>query len=97
MGDIKSVARGFGNGDAVVQRKTGRQRTKTHDDPPGAVAGYLTGLVAAGPVGSGVDEGALEGVGDNQGHEGACELASALHGKDSRHHGTTPTRRCESV
>lgn len=88
-GDIKSVAWGLGNGDAVVERKAGRDGPKGDDDAPRAVTSNLAGVGAVEELG-GMNEGVTEADGDDEGDESSRKLTSALHGEHGCHHGTPP-------
>jgi hypothetical protein len=94
-GNIESVPRSFGDGKTEVKSNASRDSTKPDNDTPHLVDGKLADTIAkVNRLGS--LERVVEAGHDNESNNGSCELANALHGKDSTHHRSSPLGRGES-
>ena len=88
-GDVEGVARGFRDGQAVVEGDAARDGAEADDHTPHLVDGQTADTTAVGVV-RGAAERLLEAGGDDEGDDAGGELADALHGEDGAHHGATP-------
>jgi hypothetical protein len=88
-GNIKSVARSLGNGEAVVEGEAGGDDTDTDKGAPHLVYSNLA-VAGAGVVTSRTRERVLESGDEAKHNKGTAKLTETLHGKDSAHHGTAP-------
>lgn len=73
----------------TVKGNASRNSTEADKSTPHLVNGDLAVAGAVGYAGSTLELG-LEAEGNEQHDESTSELTNTLHGKDSRHHGTTP-------
>lgn len=87
--DIESVARGFGDGQTVVQSDAARDGTEADDYTPHLVHRQTTNATTVGDILRGL-EGLLEASRRNQGDDSRGELTDTLHRKHGTHHRTSP-------
>ncbi len=94
--DIESVARGFGDGQTVVQGDAARDGTEADDDTPHLVHRQTTDATTVGGSLGGLQR-LPEASRQDQGDDGRGELTDTLHGKHGTHHRTSPLGGGEPV
>lgn len=75
--DVHGVARGFGDGQAVVQGDARGNDAQADDDAPHVVDVVVVGVL---------EQDALEARGNADGDDGGGEVTETLHGEDGVHH-----------
>ena len=88
-GDIESVARRLGNGEALVERDTSWDDANSDESAPHLVDSY-SALTVTVRVASNSLKGVLKTSDKAKHDKSTTELTETLHSKDGTHHGTTP-------
>jgi len=94
--DIESVARGFRDGQTVVQRNAAWHSTEADDHTPHLVDRKTADTTTVRGVAGGLKR-LLEASSNDESNDGGAELSDTLHGKHRAHHGTPPFGGSESV
>lgn len=81
---IKSIPRGFGNGNSIVHGEARRNSANAHYYTPGAIGGYTTCRIAWAVRADAVVC-ILKGDSCEKANHSSHELAEALHGEDGSH------------